>query len=78
MEEAAQSQRQAIHDAALDELVARGIDDFTVEGVAKRAGVDPRVIIQIWHDWRVLLMEAQLSLAREHASVDGSAEVSSR
>lgn len=67
MEEATQSQRRAIRDAALDELVARGIDGFTVEGVAKRAGVDPRVIIQMWHDRRVLLMEAQLSVAREHA-----------
>ncbi|MGO9043269.1 MAG: TetR/AcrR family transcriptional regulator [Mycobacterium sp.] len=63
MEEAAQSQRQAILDAALAELVARGIDEFTVEGVAKRAGVDPRVIIQMWGDRRVLLLDAQLSRA---------------
>jgi AcrR family transcriptional regulator len=30
--------RQAILDAALAEMVARGIDEFTVAGVAARAG----------------------------------------
>ena len=55
--------RQTILDAALAELLARGIDDFTVKGVATRAGVDPRVIIATWNDRRVLLMDAQLSRA---------------
>ena len=63
VEEAVHARRQAILDAAIAELIARGIDDFTVEGVAKRAGVDPRVIIEMWHDHRVLLMDAQLSRA---------------
>ena len=39
--------RQAIRDAAIAELIARGIDGFTIEGVAERAGVDPRAITQI-------------------------------
>ena len=63
-EEAAQA-RQAIRRGAIAELIARGIDDFTVKGVATRAGVDPSDILQIWHDRRVLLMDAQLSRASE-------------
>ena len=47
--------------AAFDELVDRGIDRFTVDRVAKRAGVEPDVIIAIWGDRRILLMDAVLS-----------------
>ena len=57
-------QRGRILAAALDEFRIRGIDDFTIEGVAARAGVDPAVITGSWHDWRVLLMDAQLTRAR--------------
>lgn len=65
MNDAAGPSRQAILDAALAELLARGIDDFTVEGVAKRAGVDPRVIIDRWHDRRILLVDAQFGRGRQ-------------
>lgn len=51
-------------DAAVDEFRIRGVDGFSIEGVAERADVDPRVITGRWHDWRVLLMEAQLTRAR--------------
>ena len=50
MDNLAPMRRQAVLDAALAELLARGIDDFTVKGVATRAGVDPRVIVATWND----------------------------
>lgn len=53
--------RDAIIAAAFEELVARGTDSFTIARVAERAGVDPAVIEDHWHDRRVLLMEAILS-----------------
>lgn len=54
-----------ILDAALAEVVAKGIDEFTIEGAAARAGVDPAVITQVWGDRRVLLLEAQIGAATE-------------
>lgn len=57
--------RDAIFDAALDEFRTRGIDQFSLDGVAQRANVDPGIIVQTWGDWRVLLMDAQISRARE-------------
>ena len=36
-----ESFRRRILDAATDELAFRGIDRFTVEGVAARAGIEP-------------------------------------
>ena len=53
----------AIRTAAMAELAATGVDDFTLDGVAKRAGVDVKAIVAHWHDRRVLLMEAMLLLA---------------
>lgn len=53
--------REVVLKAAFDELVDRGIDRFTVDRVAKRAGVEPETIITIWGDRRILLMDAVLS-----------------
>ncbi|MCB0940582.1 MAG: TetR/AcrR family transcriptional regulator C-terminal ligand-binding domain-containing protein [Mycobacterium sp.] len=50
----------AIRAAAMAELAAVGVDDFTLSGVSKRAGVDVNAIARHWHDRRVLLMEAML------------------
>ncbi len=47
--------------AAFDELVDRGIDRFHVDRVAKRAGVERDVILTMWVDRRILLMDAVLS-----------------
>ena len=55
--------RQAILDAALAEVVARGIDNFSVAAVARRAGVEVGLINEIWGDGRVLLLDAQLASA---------------
>ncbi len=57
----AEAIREVVLKAAFDELVDRGIDRFTVDRVAKRAGVEPDVIIAIWGDRRILLMDAVLS-----------------
>ena len=57
----AEAIRGIVLKAAFDELVDRGIDRFTVDRVAKRAGVEPDVIIAIWGDRRILLMDAVLS-----------------
>lgn len=57
----AEAIRGVVLKAAFDELVDRGIDRFTVDRVAKRAGVEPDVIIAMWGDRRILLMDAVLS-----------------
>lgn len=56
--------RDRILDAAIEEFRVRGIDDFSIDSVATRAGVDTGLIAGHWHDWRVLLMDAQLSRSR--------------
>ncbi len=50
-----------IFDAARVELLEVGIDRFRIDGVARRAGLDPAVITANWHDRRVLLMEVMLA-----------------
>jgi PAS domain S-box-containing protein len=54
-----------IFDAARAELLATGIDRFSIGGVARRAGVDPHVIEAQWHDRRVLLMDLMLTRTAE-------------
>ena len=61
--------RQSILNAAIAEFLARGIDAFTVERVAVRAGVDQSVVNELWHDRRVLLMDAQLTIARQLVAI---------
>ncbi|WP_328354675.1 TetR/AcrR family transcriptional regulator C-terminal ligand-binding domain-containing protein [Mycobacterium sp. NBC_00419] len=56
---------QRVIAAASDELAARGIDNFTIEGVAARAGVEADAIRQVWGDRRVLLMDAPLRGAQQ-------------
>ena len=53
--------REIVLQAAFDELVDRGIDRFHVDRVAKRAGVGADVILTLWVDRRILLMDAVLS-----------------
>ena len=69
MESGGPVDRQAILDAALAEVVARGIDEFTVERVAARAGVDPCEITAHWGDRRVLLLDAQLSSSAQRVPI---------
>lgn len=69
MTETAFDQQEAIFDAVLAELAVIGIDSFTVEGVARRAGVDAELIYRLWHDRRVLLMQTMLRRADEHMAV---------
>ena len=58
-------ERRTILGAALNELRVVGIDRFSIHGVAARVGVDPGVITGVWHDRRVLLMDAVLGGAQE-------------
>lgn len=58
--QAADEQLTLIRAAAMAELAASGVDDFALDRVSKRAGVDVGVILAHWHDRRVLLMEAML------------------
>jgi AcrR family transcriptional regulator len=68
-EEASITSLGLILDAALAELMGRGVDDFTVDGVAGRAGVDPAVIYHVWHDRRVMLMNAMLHASGERMPI---------
>ena len=60
-------QRKAVLEAAIQELITAGIDDFSLIGVARRAGVEPGLVLSGWRDRRVLLMDAQLSYVRQFA-----------
>ena len=53
--------KERIFDAVQAEFLGSGIDRFGIDGVARRAGVDPGVIRAHWHDRRVLLMEVMLA-----------------
>lgn len=67
--------KRRILDAALDEFRIKGVDGFTIDDVAERAGVDPDVISGRWHDWRVLLMDAQLTRARETIPIPNNGDL---
>lgn len=56
--------KKRIFDAAQRELLATGIDRFKIDGVARRAGVEPDVIVRYWRDRRVLLIDAVLDRTR--------------
>ena len=53
--------KDRIFTAVRAELLATGIDRFTIDGVARRAGVEPGVILGHWRDRRVLFMDAMLA-----------------
>lgn len=57
--------RDRVLNAALDEFRIRGIDDFSMRRVAERAGVPFEYVEGHWHSWRGLLLEAQLTRARD-------------
>lgn len=59
--------RDRIHAAVQAELLTSRIDEFSIERVARRAGVLPAMILRHWHDRRVLLMD--VVLARTKASL---------
>lgn len=61
--------KQAILDAALAEVISSGIDAFSLERVARRAGVETTVITRNWGDRRVLLLDAQLSSSAKRVPI---------
>jgi AcrR family transcriptional regulator len=66
--------RDRVFDAVRAELLDLGIDRFGIDGVARRAGVEPSVIREHWHDRRVLLMAVMLhpAVAAEWSPDTGS------
>lgn len=50
-----------IFKAVQAELLAKGLDRFSIDGVARRAGVNPSVVLGHWRDRRVLLMDVMLA-----------------
>lgn len=52
--------KDRVFNAVRAELRGSGLDNFSIAGVARRAGIDPDVIRAQWHDRRVLLMEVML------------------
>jgi AcrR family transcriptional regulator len=61
--------RAAVLQAALDELVAAGRAELTVEGVARRAGVNKRTIYRRWGNLDALLVDVMAERAREMVPV---------
>lgn len=57
--------RTAVLDAALDELAERGHGGFTVDRVARRAGVARSTVYRIWGDKHRLIAEAIEALNRQ-------------
>lgn len=67
--------RDRVFEAAMAEVVESGTDDFSIERVARRAGVDLEVVLARWRDRRVLLMDAMLSRAGEDVPVPDTGSV---
>lgn len=64
--------RDRVFDAVLAEVIETGIDEFSIDAVARRAGVDQEVILARWRDRRVLLMEAMLGCASRYVPIPDS------
>ena len=56
---------KAILDAALQELAAAGVDGFSVEAVAARAGVAKTTIYRRWSNRDALILDALTALGEE-------------
>src|SRR6476619_329607 len=56
---------KAILDAALQELAAAGVDGFSVEAVASRAGVGKTTIYRRWSNRDALILDALTALGEE-------------
>ena len=67
--------RAAVQAAALDELVAAGYADLTIEAVAERAGVHRTTIYRRWPDKRSLVLEALLNYAADQMPIPDTADL---
>lgn len=61
--------RAAVFEAAVEELAAVGYASFSVEGVARRAGVNKTTVYRRWRDRENLLLEAMLERGREQVPI---------
>jgi AcrR family transcriptional regulator len=64
------SVEQRILDAAIDEFLERGSAHFTVDGVARRAGVGKSTVYLRWPDRDALLVESVRARSRSIEDVD--------
>ena len=58
--------RQAILTAAQEELLARGVGELTIEGIAARAGVGKQTIYRWWPSKADVVLEAMRAGRRPH------------
>nr|MCW1958626.1 TetR/AcrR family transcriptional regulator C-terminal ligand-binding domain-containing protein [Mycobacterium sp.] len=56
--------KDRVFEAVQAELRVTGLDRFSIDGVARRAGVDPGLIRRQWPDRRVLIMDVMLARTR--------------
>jgi AcrR family transcriptional regulator len=61
--------RSSVLEAALEELATGGVGAFSIEGVAKRAGVHKTTLYRRWGTREELVLEAMLDRAGERISV---------
>ncbi|MCM3923272.1 TetR/AcrR family transcriptional regulator [Frankia sp. AiPs1] len=61
---------QRILDAAIDEYLDRGATGFTIDGVARRAGVGKSTVYLRWPDRDALLVDSVLARSRAIEDVD--------
>jgi AcrR family transcriptional regulator len=61
---------QRILDAAIDEYLERGATGFTIDGVARRAGVGKSTVYLRWPDRDTLLVDSVLARSRAIEDVD--------
>lgn len=61
---------ERIHDAAIDEYLERGSGGFTIDGVARRAGVGKSTVYLRWSDRDTLLIESVLARSISIEDVD--------
>jgi AcrR family transcriptional regulator len=61
--------RAAVLEAALEELAARGVGAFSIEGIAKRAGVHKTTLYRRWGTRENLLLDALLEQGRERVPI---------
>lgn len=67
--------RAAVQAATLDELVAVGYADLTIEAVAERAGVHRTTIYRRWPDKRSLVLGALIDYAADQLPIPDTADL---
>lgn len=67
--------RRLVLDAALAEISAKGLGNFTVEAAAQRAGFDTRTVRQVWPNSAELVTAALMEFGAGHLPVPDTGEM---